>query len=269
MGVLSVSSLAKAIGKMRTYIRLERGHVDVRSNTRVCADFAEYLRKLPKSRPNGELPAAEEFEGDDVDPRDIRAAKRARRGEESDPTYRDTATDRYDEAGLGRSTRAAANASATTTMTGRIATSPPGVETKPIINDNQDVPPPPPVQRPPAPAMDRPMPQWQPPPQQYNAGGLGTVPPSIQSTNPYTQRYQHPQAAMQQQHQRQMAYQQVSRRSAMIVRRNGRFANAQSQPQQQHPQYTPQQLAQFQAMHANQARQQAAANGGPRWANGR
>lgn len=218
MGTLSLTRLAEAIGRMRTYIRHDLGHVDVRTNTRVGNDFAEYVRRLPKSRQNGEVPAAEEFEGDEVDPRDIRAAKRARRGEESDPTYRGTATDRYDEAGLGRSTRAAAASASASTTTSRSAAQPPvpAVETKPNIRDPRYHPPVPPAQKPPAPAMDRPMPQWQPQPhpqptQQYNAGGFGTVPPSMQSTNPYTQRYQDSQAAQhQQQQQQQMAYQQVS-----------------------------------------------------------
>lgn len=215
MGVLSVSSLAKAIGKMRTYIRHEKGHRDVRSNARVCADFAEYLRKLPKSRPSSsEVPAAEEFEGDEVDPRDIRAAKRARRGEDTDPTYRGTATDRYDEAGLGRSTRAAADASASTRTAAPALSS--AVDVKPRIDDSRYAPPPPPpAQKPPAPAMDRPMPPWpSQPTQQYNNGGYGSVPLSMQSTNPYTQRYQDTQQAHQHhqlQQQQQMAYQQVSR----------------------------------------------------------
>lgn len=185
MGVLSVPHLADAIGKMRLYIRQERGHVDVRSNSRVSADFAEYLRKLPKSKPQGEVPAAEEFEGDEVDPRDVRAAKRARRGEEVDPTYRGPATDRYDEAGLGKSTRAA--------TTGKKAPAAQVTDTKPDIAAlaaaNVLA-----AQRPAPPTMDRPMPQWYPAAQQHQvngaaSAGFGTVPPSMQSTNPYTQRY--------------------------------------------------------------------------------
>ena len=107
MGVLSIARLAAYIGKMRQHIRYDKGHVDVRANSRVSKDFADYIRALPKKPSPNESPAAEEFEGDEVDPRNIRAAKRARRAEEEDPTYRATAVDRYDVAGLGNATRGA------------------------------------------------------------------------------------------------------------------------------------------------------------------
>lgn len=111
MGIFSISRLASYIGEMRVHIRQAKGHVDVRSNGRVSKDFADYVRSLPKKPFPNERPAAEEFEGDEVDPRNIRAAKRARRGEEEDPTYRGTAVDRFDTVGLGNATRNAKAAS--------------------------------------------------------------------------------------------------------------------------------------------------------------
>lgn len=174
MGVMSIARLAKSIGNMRTYIRHDKGHVDVRSNTRISNDFAEYVRSLPKSLQHGEQPAAEEFEGDEVDPRDVRAAKRARRGEETDPTYRDTAVDRYDEAGLGNATRGA-KAKAK-------VPAPAPSSARPSLPQAYAPQPAPMATRPSAGGMDRTDPA------QIN-GSFGQMSQSSSSHNPYTTQY--------------------------------------------------------------------------------
>lgn len=182
MGVMSIARLASSIGRMRTYIRHDKGHLDVRSNTRVGTDFAAYIRNLPKTLQTGEEPAAEEFEADDVDPRDTRAAKRARRGEETDPTYRATAVDRYDEAGLGNATRGAKAAKTN-------APAPVASSSRPAVQSHAPQPAPPPA-RPRAMEMDRTgeMPM---------NGSFGQASQSSSSKQSYTT--QHPQDQPQQQ----------------------------------------------------------------------
>ena len=85
MGHLSVESLARNIGMMRSRIR-DR-HLDIRANGRVMSDLHSIIQTIPRRTNPGEVAAAEEYEGDEVDPRDVRAAKRSRRAEAEDPTY--------------------------------------------------------------------------------------------------------------------------------------------------------------------------------------
>jgi len=183
MGSMSIARLAQSIGQMRNYIRNDMGHVDVRTNTRVSTDFAEFIRTLPKTLQPGEQPAAEELQGDDVDPRDIRAAKRARRGEDTDPTYRDTAVARYDEAGLGNATR---GAKAKPKVPVAAPTRPSGVARayapQPALM----------ATRPSASGMDRTTPV------QMN-GSFGQASQASSSHNPYTTQYYQPQQQQQQQ----------------------------------------------------------------------
>jgi hypothetical protein len=184
MSRMSIARLAKSIGQMRNYIRNDMGHVDVRTNTRVSTDFAEFIRTLPKTLQPGEQPAAEEFESDDVDPRDIRAAKRARRGEDTDPTYRDTAVDRYDEAGLGNATR---GAKAKTKAPAPASTRPPTV---PQAYAPQ-----------PAPMATRPNPSDMDRTTAMQMNGSFGLPSQASSStnNPYTTQYYQPQQQSQQQ----------------------------------------------------------------------
>ncbi|ORX34990.1 hypothetical protein BD324DRAFT_609725 [Kockovaella imperatae] len=93
MGIMSVESLAQYIGAMRTWIRSI--HRDIRTNTATVKDLFAFLRdQVPKKKLPHAIPAAQAYEGDDVDPRDARAAKRQRASEDSDPTYRGTVIQR-------------------------------------------------------------------------------------------------------------------------------------------------------------------------------
>ncbi|ORY27368.1 hypothetical protein BCR39DRAFT_538518 [Naematelia encephala] len=86
MGNLSLERLAIEIGNLRRYIRSI--HRDIRANSVCFATATAFLKALPKKRgPHDPPAAAEEYEGDDVDERDRRAAKRSRRAEEEDPSY--------------------------------------------------------------------------------------------------------------------------------------------------------------------------------------
>lgn len=173
MGIHPVTRLAQLIGEMRKWIRID--HKDIRTNTRVSKDFYSFIQKIPTKTRQGEQPAAEEYERDDVDPRSIRQAKRARQSESDDPTYRETATDRFDSNGLGNATRAAKQQK---TMPKAIKRSPPPPNNAPRkINP---LPPQPAAARPPASPMDR---AWS----ANSAGGFGQAPQS--AVNPYTQGY--------------------------------------------------------------------------------
>ena len=105
MGIMSIGKLAHHIGELRTWIR--QRHVDVRANGRVMKDIHQFLSALPKKRDRNASPSAVDLEGGEVDPREERAAKRNRRAEEVDPTYRDTIVPRFNESEVATSTRAA------------------------------------------------------------------------------------------------------------------------------------------------------------------
>lgn len=185
MGIHPVARLAKYIGEMRVFIRGAEGHVDIRTNARVSKSFHEFIARIPiKARP-GELPAAEEYENDGADPRSVRMAKRARQSEQEDPTYRETATDRYDENGLGNATRAAKQAR-TEPMRITKRSPPPPVNVPRKINP---LPPQPAATRPNYSPMDRPFSAAS------NGSSFGATPNS--TVNPYTQGYQATQRAPQ------------------------------------------------------------------------
>ena len=85
MGALSVEGLAIKIGEMRRWVRAR--NVDIRANTRIIKELYTFLSQVPKKRVPGEQVAAEEYEKDDVDARDIRAQKRNLQSEAEDPSY--------------------------------------------------------------------------------------------------------------------------------------------------------------------------------------
>ncbi|WWC85679.1 uncharacterized protein L201_000545 [Kwoniella dendrophila CBS 6074] len=116
MGFLSVRALAEEIGAMRAMIRK---HVpgNVSANGLVFGLLSTQIQSIPKKRKLNEIPAAEQYEGDDdVDERNARAMKRSRRAEEDDPTY----TEEWTERALASPTRTTTRAKATTTTTAAV-----------------------------------------------------------------------------------------------------------------------------------------------------
>ena len=99
MGIMSVSTLSMQIGAMRDWVRGQ--FIDIRTNTTVVKALYSYLAdQVPKKKIRDEIPAAQDYEGDDVDPRDVRAAKRQRQSEEQDPSYRGDKVPRGNESAL-------------------------------------------------------------------------------------------------------------------------------------------------------------------------
>ena len=161
MGIMSVPTLAKQIGDMRVWVRSI--HRDIRTNTATVKDLFSYLNdQVPKKKAPHEIPAAQDYEGDEVDPRDVRAAKRQRAQEESDPTFKGPSIARGTESALS-GTRAS-------------KTTPVGAPTAPRIT-RPDVAPQAPA-RPPRAGMDRAAPP-------HMAADFGQVQPQNIPQNPY------------------------------------------------------------------------------------
>ncbi|EIW73182.1 hypothetical protein M231_07438 [Tremella mesenterica] len=85
MGYLSTASLAKTVGQLRQTIRNK--YIDIRANGRVMNDLHAFINSVPRRTVAGERAAAEEYQGDEIDPREQRALKRSRQAEQQDPDY--------------------------------------------------------------------------------------------------------------------------------------------------------------------------------------
>lgn len=197
MGTMSVYKLAEHIGSMRTEIR--RHHVDIRANTKVMKDIHQILSKFPKGRIQGDTePAAEEYEGDNVDEREVRAAKRSRQAEEEDPTWRDRATlVARDAERTDPTTGTRANKAVKTTMAPQVK--------QERFDPPRAHPPPPPAVRPATSSMDHARAYPQP----------CHVPNPYQTQQP--QAYQQPQQAPQYQQHQYQPQQQFAQAQVSVV----------------------------------------------------
>ncbi|KAL7421270.1 hypothetical protein Q5752_004155 [Cryptotrichosporon argae] len=88
MGNMSVRRLAGEISEMRTTLRAR--HRDIRSNNLIMGELHVWVSKRSKARAQGEVVAAEQYEGDDPTSREARIAKRKRDhdAEAADPSFR-------------------------------------------------------------------------------------------------------------------------------------------------------------------------------------
>ncbi|WWD22834.1 hypothetical protein CI109_107328 [Kwoniella shandongensis] len=94
MGNLSLQRIAEKVSEIRATVHA-RFPGRVYANKLVMSTIREMINAIPKKRTLNEIPAAEEFEGDeDVDARDQRAMKRNRKEDERDPTYAGEAIER-------------------------------------------------------------------------------------------------------------------------------------------------------------------------------
>ncbi|KAK8844614.1 hypothetical protein IAR55_006461 [Kwoniella newhampshirensis] len=94
MGNVSLQRLAVIVGEIRETIHAQYAN-RVFANKQVMGTIREMINAVPKKRTLNEVPAAEEYEGDeDVDARALRAMKRTRKEGEQDPTYAGEAIER-------------------------------------------------------------------------------------------------------------------------------------------------------------------------------